>query len=109
MGSSRFPGKPLQPILGLTMIEHVYRRCELAANVDDLFVATCDDEIAAVVAAFGGRAIMTPKDIPRPGLRGAEACRGEDLTDEDIVIVVQGDEPLVNPGMIDLAAQALLD
>jgi 3-deoxy-manno-octulosonate cytidylyltransferase (CMP-KDO synthetase) len=109
MGSSRFPGKPLQPILGVPMIEHVYRRCALAEHVDELFVATCDDEIAEAVESFGGRWYMTPKDIPRPGLRVAEACRQMELDDDDIVVVVQGDEPLVHPGMIDLAARALLD
>lgn len=79
----------------------------MAEGVDDLFVATCDQEIAAVVEGFGGRAYMTDPDIPRPGLRVAEACKQQQLGDEDIVVVVQGDEPLVHPGMIDLAAQAL--
>ncbi len=109
MGSSRFPGKPLVPILGMPMLEHVYRRCALAEHVDDLFVATCDQEIAEAVESFGGRYYMTPKEIPRPGLRVAEACRQQSLDDDDIVVVVQGDEPLVHPGMIDLAARALLD
>lgn len=109
MGSSRFPGKPLQPILGMPMVEHVYRRCALAEHADDVFVATCDDEIAEAVGSFGGRSLMTPKDIPRPGLRVAEACRQLDLDDDDVVVVVQGDEPLVHPGMIDLAATALTE
>lgn len=110
MGSSRFPGKPLQPILGLPMIQHVYKRCELAANVDELFVATCDEEIASVVSGFGGVYYMTDPAIPRPGLRVAEACRQrDDLADDDIVVVVQGDEPLVHPQMIEVAVQALLD
>ena len=109
MGSSRFPGKPLVPILGMPMIEHVYRRCALADHADELFVATCDEEIAAVVDGFGGRWYMTPKEIPRPGLRVAEACKQQELEDDDIIVVVQGDEPLVHPGMIDLAARALLD
>ena len=109
MGSSRFPGKPLVPILDMPMLEHVYRRCALADHVDGLFVATCDEEIAEVVEGFGGRWYMTPKEIPRPGLRVAEACKQQELDDDDIVVVVQGDEPLVHPGMIDLAARALLD
>lgn len=109
MGSSRFPGKPLQPILGMPMVEHVYRRCSLAEHVDDVFVATCDQEIADAVDAFGGRWLMTPPEIPRPGLRVAEACKQLDLADDDIVVVVQGDEPLVHPGMIDVAVAALLD
>ena len=109
MGSSRFPGKPLVKILGMPMLEHVYRRCALAETIDDLFVATCDEEIKEAVEAFGGRAIMTRKDISRPGLRVAEAVKELDLDDDDIVVVVQGDEPLVYPGMIDLAVQPLLD
>jgi 3-deoxy-manno-octulosonate cytidylyltransferase (CMP-KDO synthetase) len=109
MGSSRFPGKPLKPILGVPMVQHVYKRCELADNVDELFVATCDDEIAEVVQGFGGTHYMTDPDIPRPGLRVAEAVKQQDLADDDIVVVVQGDEPLVHPGMIEVAVQALLD
>ena len=109
MGASRFPGKPLAPILGTPMIEHVYRRCELAENVDELFVAGCDQEIKDVVEGFGGRIVMTDPEVPRPGLRVAEACRQLDLADDDIVVVVQGDEPLVHPQMIDLAVQTLID
>jgi 3-deoxy-manno-octulosonate cytidylyltransferase (CMP-KDO synthetase) len=93
----------------MPMVEHVYKRCALADDVDELFVATCDREIADVVRGFGGRCYMTPEEIPRPGLRVAEACRQQELDDDDIVVVVQGDEPLVHPGMIDLAARALLD
>ncbi len=108
MGSTRFPGKPLAKILGLPMVEHVYKRCRLAKHVDDVFIATCDEEIRQVVLGFGGKAFMTPKDIARPALRVAEACKQQSLSDDDIVVVVQGDEPLVHPGMIDLAVQALL-
>ena len=108
MGSSRFPGKPLAPILGIPMVEHVYKRCEFAQHIDELFVATCDDEIAAAVTAFGGRSFMTDKNIARPALRVAEACKQQSLADDDIVVVVQGDEPLIHPGMIDLAVQPLL-
>jgi 3-deoxy-manno-octulosonate cytidylyltransferase (CMP-KDO synthetase) len=109
MGSSRFPGKPLAPILGLPMVQHVHERCRLAGNVDGLFVATCDDEIRDAVEGFGGRAVMTDPDIPRPGLRVAEAVKQMDLADDDIVVVVQGDEPLVHPGMIEVAVRALQD
>jgi 3-deoxy-manno-octulosonate cytidylyltransferase (CMP-KDO synthetase) len=107
MGSSRLPGKPLAPILGMPMIEHVYRRCQLADGVDELFVATCDEEIRSVVEDFGGRALMTPKDIARAGLRVAEASKQLDLGDDDIVIVAQGDEPLVHPDMVSLTARVL--
>ena len=109
MGSSRLPGKPLVKILGMPMVEHVYRRCLLAKSVDEVFIATCDQEILDTVRAIGAKAYMTRKDIERPGLRVAEACRQKQLADDDIVVVVQGDEPLVHPGMIDLAVQPMLD
>lgn len=108
MGSSRFPGKPLCDILGKSMVEHVYRRSQLGRQVTDVFVAACDEEIKKAVQVFGGKVYMTPKEIVRPGLRVAEACKQMDLRDEDIVVVVQGDEPLVNPRMIDLAIEPLL-
>ena len=104
MGASRFPGKPLAPILGLPMIEHVRRRCELALGVDEVFVATCDAEIADVVSSAGGRVVMTSPDAPRAGLRVAEACGRIGVGDSDTVIIVQGDEPLVHPRMIEDAA-----
>lgn len=109
MGSSRFPGKPLALIMGMPMIEHVYRRCSLARGVGDVFVATCDDEIRDVVSRFGGKVYMTPKDIARPGLRVAEACKQQDLNDDDIIVVAQGDEPLIHPEMIELALKPMRD
>jgi len=109
MGSSRFPGKPLAKILGMPMIEHVYKRCQLAESIDDLFVATCDEEIRSAVLGFGGKVFMTDKEIPRPGLRVAEACRQQDIADDDIIVVVQGDEPLIHPGMINLAVAPVVN
>ncbi|NTW89279.1 MAG: 3-deoxy-manno-octulosonate cytidylyltransferase [Desulfobulbaceae bacterium] len=109
MGSSRFPGKPLCDILGRPMLEHVYRRCALANSVDEVFVATCNVEIEKFCESIGARAIMTDPAISRPGLRVAEACKVLDLADDDIVVVVQGDEPLVRPEMIELAVQPLLE
>lgn len=109
MGSSRMRGKPLAKILGMPMVEHVYRRCELVKSVDEVFIATCDQEILDTAQAIGAKAYMTRKDIERPGLRVAEACRQQRLADDDIVVVVQGDEPLVHPGMIDLAVQPMLN
>lgn len=108
MGSSRFPGKPLAKIMGMPMVEHVYKRCQLAESIDDLFVAACDEEIRDVVQGFGGKVFMTDKEIARPGLRVAEACRQQEIADDDIVVVVQGDEPLIHPGMIDLAVAPLV-
>jgi 3-deoxy-manno-octulosonate cytidylyltransferase (CMP-KDO synthetase) len=109
MGSTRFPGKPLCDILGKTMIEHCYKRCALSKYKTDLFIATCDKEIQDAVEGFGGNVIMTNPNIQRPGLRVAEAAETLNLDDDDIVVVVQGDEPLVHPDMIDLAIQPLLN
>jgi len=109
MGSTRFPGKPLCDILGKAMIEHCYRRCALSKYATDLFVAACDNEIQQAVEKFDGTVIMTDPNIQRPGLRVASAAETLDLDDDDIVVVVQGDEPLVHPDMIDLAIKPLLD
>jgi len=109
MGSNRFPGKPLCDIAGKTMIEHCYIRCALSKYTTSLFVATCDEEIKDEVESFGGEVIMTDPNIQRPGLRVAEAAESLGLDDDDIVVVVQGDEPMVHPDMIDLAIQPLLD
>lgn len=108
MGSSRFPGKPLADILGKPMVEHVYRRSLLAKSVDSVFIATCDEEIRSVVTLFGGNVVMTDKNIMRPGLRVASACEQLDMDDDDIVVVVQGDEPLLHPDMIDIAVEPLI-
>jgi 3-deoxy-manno-octulosonate cytidylyltransferase (CMP-KDO synthetase) len=109
MGSTRFPGKPLCDILGKTMVEHCYKRCALSKYATDLFVAACDSKIQETVKGFDGRVIMTDPGISRPGLRVAAAAEQLELDDDDIVVVVQGDEPLVHPGMIDLAVRPLLD
>ena len=109
MGSTRFPGKPLCDILGKAMIEHCYRRCALSKYATDLFVAACDNEIQQAVENFDGTVVMTDPNIQRPGLRVASAAETLDLDDDDIVVVVQGDEPLVHPDMIDLAIKPLLD
>lgn len=108
MGSTRFPGKPLCSIAGMSMLEHCYIRCSLSKYATNLFIATCDDEIMEAGHKFGGEVIMTPKNIQRPGLRVAVAAETLNLNDDDIVVVVQGDEPLVHPEMIDIAIEPLL-
>jgi 3-deoxy-manno-octulosonate cytidylyltransferase (CMP-KDO synthetase) len=74
MDSSRFPGKPLAPILGRPTIEHVYRRTAMCLVLDDVFVATCDQPIMDAVNALGGRAIMTSNSHQRASDRVAEAA-----------------------------------
>jgi 3-deoxy-manno-octulosonate cytidylyltransferase (CMP-KDO synthetase) len=96
--SSRFPGKPLALLEGSPMIEHVYRRAAAARAVTTTIVATDDERIRRAVEAFGGRVQMTRADHPTGTDRLAEVARG--LTC-DIVVNVQGDEPLLDPRMID--------
>lgn len=105
MGSSRFPGKPLAPILGRSMIEHVAKRTALSSCLDAVYVATCDVEIARAVEAFGGKAIMTSDRHERASDRIAEAMAG---VDADIIVMVQGDEPMVHPEMMDEAVTPML-
>jgi len=106
MGSSRFPGKPLASICGKTMIEHVYKRSEMSDSLDDLYVATCDREIFDAVVGFGGKAIMTNACHERCTDRIAEAVQN---LEGDIIVNIQGDEPLVFPDMIDAAIAPLLE
>lgn len=98
MGATRFPGKPLVPILGLPMIEHVRRRVSLSNALHEVIVATCDQEIKNVVESAGGKVIMTSDTHERCTDRVAEAAAH---IDADVVINVQGDEPLVLPRMMD--------
>ena len=98
--STRFPGKPLAVVGGRTMIEHVYRRVEQARRVDAFFVATDDERIAEAVDRFGGVAIMTRPDHETATDRLAEVAA--DLHAE-LIVNVQGDEPLISPDAIDAA------
>jgi 3-deoxy-manno-octulosonate cytidylyltransferase (CMP-KDO synthetase) len=105
MGSSRFPGKPLAPILGRPMIEHVYRRTALCSAVNDVVVATCDREIMDAVTKFGGKAVMTSNLHERASDRVAEAAKN---LDADIIVMIQGDEPMVHPKMVEEAVLPVL-
>lgn len=102
MSSTRLPGKPLARICGLPMLEHVFRRTLLNRRFSEVCIATCDEEIADAAASFGCRAIMTSPDHQRGTDRVAEAARS---VNADIVVNVQGDEPLIHPAIFD----ALLD
>jgi 3-deoxy-manno-octulosonate cytidylyltransferase (CMP-KDO synthetase) len=106
MGSSRFPGKPMARLLGVPMIEHVYRRVALNKSLAATAVATCDMVIAQHVRSIGGRVVMTGHHHERASDRCAEALatiEREDGVRFDIVVMAQGDEPLVYPDMIDEA------
>lgn len=108
MGSSRFPGKPLEPLLGLPLVLHVYERCRLAGSLDRVVVATCDDAIRAACATHGAEVVMTRDDHPGAVDRTAEAVEriGGDLGANDLVLMAQGDEVLVAPDMIDPVVEA---
>ncbi len=97
-GSTRFPGKPLALIAGKMMIQRVYERARAAKAVDEVLVATDDERIRCAVESFGGRAVMTSPDHPSGTDRIAEAVRG---VAADLVLNLQGDEPLLPPRVID--------
>lgn len=107
--STRFEGKPLADLCGKPMIQHVYERVLKARTVSYAAVATDDDRIYRTVLNFGGQAIMTSPDHKSGTDRIAEAVSTLDLRDEDIVVNIQGDQPLFEPGQIDEVAQPLLD
>jgi 3-deoxy-manno-octulosonate cytidylyltransferase (CMP-KDO synthetase) len=96
--SMRLHGKALAEIAGRPMIEHVYRRAAAAESLDGVWVATDDARIQAVVEAFGGRAVMTRADHPSGTDRIAEAAAP---LDAEVVVNIQGDEPLLDPREID--------
>ena len=107
MGSTRFPGKPLVSIRGRTMTEHTFKRVALCQGLNSgVYVATPDEEIAEVVRAFGGQVIMTADYHQRASDRVAEAALSLDV---DIVVMIQGDEPLVTPEMVQQSFQPLLN
>ena len=105
-GSTRLPGKPLRAILDKSMIQHVYERCAKADSIDDLVVATDDERILDAVLAFGGKAVMTRPDHPSGTDRLAEVAES---IDADIVVNIQGDQPFIDPAMIEEAVRPMLE
>ena len=104
--STRLPGKPLSEIHGKTMIERVYERACAAREVSRVVVATDDERIATAVRAFGGEAAMTSPRHASGTDRIAEAARA---IEAEVVVNVQGDEPMLDPAAIDAVARSLLD
>jgi 3-deoxy-manno-octulosonate cytidylyltransferase (CMP-KDO synthetase) len=112
MGSSRFPGKPMASILGKPMIGHVYERVAKSPMLSLTAVATCDQEIFDYIESIGGTAVMTADTYERASDRCAEALlklEKVNNTRYDIVVMVQGDEPMTHPDMIAEAVQPMLD
>ena len=112
MGSTRFPGKPMAPLQGIPMIGHVYERTRLSRTVSETYAATCDKEIHDYILSIGGKSVMTSDRHERASDRAAEAMlKIEEQTGQkvDIAVMVQGDEPMVFPEMIDAAVSLLLE
>lgn len=110
MGSTRFPGKPLADIHGKPMLQHVYEACMRSVILDGVFVATCDDEIKQFCDSISASCVMTSSAHERCSDRTAEAMlKIEESLGSQVVIVVmiQGDEPMITPTMVDDAVKAL--
>lgn len=104
-GSTRFPGKPLHPIAGKPLIRHVWERCNACSRLDDLVIATDDQRIVEAAIGFGAKVVMTSSDHPTGTDRLAEAVTS--LPEAEIVINIQGDEPLIDPSLIDALAETM--
>jgi 3-deoxy-manno-octulosonate cytidylyltransferase (CMP-KDO synthetase) len=112
MGSTRFPGKPMAKILGKPMIGHVYERVSQSPLLQLTVVATCDKEIFDYIESIGGKAVMTSDTHERASDRCAEALEKLEIANDtryDIIVMVQGDEPMTHPGMIDEAVKPMLE
>jgi 3-deoxy-manno-octulosonate cytidylyltransferase (CMP-KDO synthetase) len=112
LASTRLPNKPMASILGMPMIGHVYFRSKMSSILDEVYVATCDKEIVDYIASIGGKGIMTAATHERASDRTAEALiaiEKETGKKVDIVVMIQGDEPMITPEMVSAAVQPLLD
>ena len=107
-GSSRFPGKPLAMLAGKPLVAWVVEAVKKARTLDEVLVATDDQRICDAVESYGGKAVMTPSSLPSGTDR--IACAAGDFADDDILVNIQGDEPLIDPQLIDdLALKLKLD
>lgn len=104
-GSSRFPGKPLAMLAGKPLVAWVVEAVKKAKSLDEVIVATDDGRIAEAVAQYGGKAVMTPSELPSGTDR--IACAAGDFADDDILVNIQGDEPLIDPALVDSLAMKL--
>ena len=111
MASTRFPGKPLAKICGIPMVGHVYLRSRICKSLNRVYVATCDEEIFRYVESIGGKAIMTSAAYERASDRTAAAMlKIEKETREkiDIAVMIQGDEPMLYPVMIEKSIEPMI-
>ena len=102
-GSSRFPGKPLAVLAGKPLVAWVVEAVKRAKGLDEVLVATDDERIVKAVEEYGGTAVMTPSSLPSGTDRIACAVRNlkGDFADDDILVNIQGDEPLIDPALIE--------
>jgi 3-deoxy-manno-octulosonate cytidylyltransferase (CMP-KDO synthetase) len=104
MDSSRFPGKPLHPLLGIPMVGHCFFRTEMVKGLSETYVATCDRTITDYVESIGGKTVLTADTHERATGRTCEALEkieSKSGSEADLIIMVQGDEPLIPPSAID--------
>ena len=107
--SNRFEGKPLAEILGKSMIQHVYERAQAVPMLSRIAVATDDQRIADCVTAFGGEVVMTRPDHVSGTDRLAEAATIMDIAEHDVVVNIQGDQPLFPAEVVEQVASPLLE
>lgn len=110
MASSRFPGKPLAPIHGVPMVGHVWYRSRMSRALEDVYIATCDEEVRRYSESIGAPCIMTAATHERASDRAAEAMLKIEVQSgrrTEVVVMIQGDEPMITPAMMDLAIAPL--
>jgi 3-deoxy-manno-octulosonate cytidylyltransferase (CMP-KDO synthetase) len=110
MGSTRFPGKPLARILGRAMVDHVYSRCSLCKSLSAVYIATPDKAIRDHCRKNGMNVVMTKDTHERASDRAAEAMLKIEKAfgkKVDLVVMIQGDEPMILPNMIELAIRPI--
>lgn len=105
-GAQRFPGKPLAMIAGKPLVQRVYEQAIQATTLDEVIVATDDTRILEAVESFGGTAVMTAADCPSGTDRAAAVARDHPC---DLVVNIQGDEPLLRPAMIDQLVRGMTE
>lgn len=107
--STRFPGKPLAQIAGKPMIQHVYERAASCPEVAEVCVATDDERISACVLEFGGKAVMTRKEHRSGTDRISEAATKMGVEKEDLIVNIQGDQPLFHTSIVSYLTKPLLE
>ena len=112
MGSSRYPGKPLEKILGMPMIGHCYKRAKMSKMLDEVYIATPNEVIKEYAESIGAKAVIGRDDHPGCSDITVEVIlkiEKETGQKTDIVVMLQGDEPMIVPEMIDMAVKPMLE